>query len=197
MSRSRRLRIEAAAAATHRQALAGRLHRADAHRCRHRDPPEDCSSACSIRSSPPRRSGSAPAWACRWCTASLTERRRRDRRRHESSARAPRSRCTCREAATRSAKVADESRPLPRGERPARARGRRRGAAGAPRHGDAREPGLPRRSASPRASMRCRNSAPNPGRFDAILTDERMPGADRLGHHPRGAPHQPVDSRSC
>ena len=32
------------------------------------------------------------------------------------------------------------------------------------------------RSASPRASTRCEEFGANPGRFDVILTDERMPG---------------------
>ena len=34
--------------------------------------PPTCSSACSSRSSPPRKWAAAPAWAWRWCTASST-----------------------------------------------------------------------------------------------------------------------------
>ncbi len=64
------LRVERRARADHRQPRGRRLHRAAGRRHRHRHRAGDHRARSSIRSSPPRKSASAPASVCRWCTAS-------------------------------------------------------------------------------------------------------------------------------
>ena len=140
------------------------------HRARHPG------AASSTRSSPPRRSASAPGSDCRWCTASSPSWAGRSTWPRTSGRAAlftvylPRA-----GDAAGGRRDAEESPTAARGS-PAGAGGGRRGAAGAARHARRSRNWATRPVGFTSSAAALEAFRADPLGFDAVITDERMPG---------------------